>query len=474
MRELEKDIRKKHQLGSGYGQNAVDMAVKELHNHVIRIRNNVYGYVQHHHPEMELYISYISLLNASVLNMDEMTTIEGLLEKEEQKKKPTQSKLEEYQNLLKEITSFGEEKREHYKETVAALFMDKFMHWKLPFVTCAPLQLDSRLSTIEKSHSTKEDFIVSVKLLGEKDRVAFPVSASRNGLRRMSQYKTGSMTIKLMESGKVRIGVPFTKKIEKKKIPKKNILSFDAGITDLIYTNTGNSYGTFHGMRQLYEELVETKLGNRSSLRNKMREYQKELKRNTNPYEKERLRRKIRHIARSLNGKKKKNQCLRQYAHQADLRINEVVKLFIEEVRKTNSICVYEDLDITEFDRGKKNNKRDSMWVRGQLTKKIQSKLDWLGIVHMAVDPAYTSKMCPKCFHIHDKNRNGKSFICTVCNHKDDADHNAAVNIGQRAFDEEMNEIVEKYKYNTKKRHEAIKKLFEQRHRSFMGNKPAA
>ena len=272
----------------------------------------------------------------------------------------------------------------------------------------------------------------------------------------------------------MRIGVPFTKKIEKKKIPKKNILSFDAGITDLIYTNTGISYGTFHGMRQLYEELVEKKLGNRSSLRNKMREYQKELKRNTNPYEKERLTRKIRHIAHSLNGKEKKDQCLRQYAHQADLRINEAVKLLIEEVRKTNSICVYEDLTITEFDRGKKNNKRDSMWVRGQLTKKIQSKLDWLGIMHVAVEPAYTSKICPKCFHIHDKNRNGKSFICTVCNHKDDADHNAAVNIGQRAFDEEMNEIVEKYKYNTKKRHEAIKKLFEQRHRSFMGNKPTA
>ena len=197
VRELEKDIRKKHQLGSAYGQNAVDTAVKELHNHVKRIRNKVYGYIQHHHPEMELYISYISLLNASVLNRDEMTIIEGLLEKEEQKKKPSQSKLEEYQNLLKEIRSLSEEKREHYKETVTALFMDKFMHWKLPFVTCAPLQLDSRLSTIEKSHSTKEDFIVYVKLLGEKDRVAFPVSASRNGFRRMSQYKTGSMTIKL-------------------------------------------------------------------------------------------------------------------------------------------------------------------------------------------------------------------------------------------------------------------------------------
>ena len=122
----------------------------------------------------------------------------------------------------------------------------------------------------------------------------------------MNQYDIGSMNIKVMDHGKVRIGVPFTKKIETKKVSKKNILSFDAGITDLIYTNTGNSYGSFCGMRLLYEEIVETKLGHRSSLRNKMREYQKEIKICTNPYEKERLKEKIQHIAHSLNGKKKK------------------------------------------------------------------------------------------------------------------------------------------------------------------------
>ena len=150
----------------------------------------------------------------------------------------------------------------------------------------------------------------------------------------------------------------------------------------------------------------------------KMREYQKELKRSTNLYEKARLKEKIRQIARSLNGSKKKNKCLRQYAHQADLRINEAICLFIEEAKRSHSICVYEDLDITEFDRGRKNNKRDSMWVRGQLTKKIQSKLNWLGIPHVAVDPAYTSKICPKCFNINDNNRKAKSFVCTVCKHR--------------------------------------------------------
>jgi putative transposase len=114
------------------------------------------------------------------------------------------------------------------------------------------------------------------------------------------------------------------------------------------------------------------------------------------------------------------------------------------------------------------------MWVRGKLIKKVQSKLDCMLIPHIIVDLAYTSKTCPKCSNIDDKNRRGKSFICTVCKHKDDADHNAAINIERRAFDDEVKEIVGKYTYNTKKRHEAIKKLYAERHRSYKKDTPAA
>ncbi|PAV30669.1 hypothetical protein CIL05_06090 [Virgibacillus profundi] len=226
-------------------------------------------------------------------------------------------------------------------------------------------------------------------------------------------------------------------------------------------------------MGKLYGELVEPKLSNRSSLRNKMREYQKRLKHSNNSFEKEQLRTKIFNIAKSLNGTKKKDKCLRRYAHEADLRVNMSVSSFVDEATRTNATCVYEDLDMMEFDRGKKSNKRDSMWVRGQLIKKVKSKLDWLGIPHISVDPAYTSKACSKCSNVDDKNRDGKSFVCTVCKHKDDADHNAAVNIELRAFDDEIKAIVDQYTYNPKKRHEALKKLLLKRHRSYM-NTPAA
>ena len=49
------------------------------------------------------------------------------------------------------------------------------------------------------------------------------------------------------------------------------------------------------------------------------------------------------------------------------------------------------------------------------------------------VQASYTSKMCPICGCIADENRpNQETFECVECGHKDNADHNASVNIKNR------------------------------------------
>ena len=49
------------------------------------------------------------------------------------------------------------------------------------------------------------------------------------------------------------------------------------------------------------------------------------------------------------------------------------------------------------------------------------------------VQASYTSKMCPICGCIADENRpNQETFECVDCGHKDNADHNASVNIKNR------------------------------------------
>lgn len=50
------------------------------------------------------------------------------------------------------------------------------------------------------------------------------------------------------------------------------------------------------------------------------------------------------------------------------------------------------------------------------------------------VDPAYTSQRCNRCGYVDKRNRDRARFDCLNCGHSDDADHNAALNIRDRAI----------------------------------------
>ncbi|CEI81989.1 hypothetical protein J18TS1_16010 [Oceanobacillus oncorhynchi subsp. incaldanensis] len=78
IRVLEKSVRHTHQLGSAYGQNAIDQAVSLLHNHFMQIKNNLYGYIFHHDEGIIPYVSFISLLNASVQDENELAVLRAL------------------------------------------------------------------------------------------------------------------------------------------------------------------------------------------------------------------------------------------------------------------------------------------------------------------------------------------------------------------------------------------------------------
>jgi IS605 OrfB family transposase len=285
-------------------------------------------------------------------------------------------------------------------------------------------------------------------------------------VRRLKQYKIKSPTFKIVKSG-IRLSIPFEKEVNTNG-DKNNLIGIDVGVTDLLYTSKGKSIGNYSKIVKHYEENVMPKMKNRSNLKNLMKKYQSELRdKNTNEFRKDFLRRKINNINKMLQGKNTKNRILRSYYHMQDVEISTVVKDYVDLIKDTNAITVIEDLDIVNFDRGKTANRRDSMWSRGQLLKKIEEYLSWNGLELIKVDPAYTSKVCPHCFNIDDSNRKGKSFKCSSCGHKDDADHNAAVNIKSRAFDEEIKDITKKYKYNTKKRHTELKNLYALRHEKY-------
>lgn len=56
------------------------------------------------------------------------------------------------------------------------------------------------------------------------------------------------------------------------------------------------------------------------------------------------------------------------------------------------------------------------------------------GVRVIMVDPSYTSQRCNRCGYVDAGNRNGARFDCKRCAWSDNADHNAAMNIRDRAI----------------------------------------
>lgn len=464
IRNLEKT--KRGDLGSALGQNAIDHAVKELFNFLTRIKNYLYG--QTIDSDINIFVSYKSLLNSCIqeLSYEEIiNNIEDLISKSKE--------VENYKELIVKIKSIGKKEVERCVKEINTLFNMELKSRKIPFINNAPVQLDSRLFTLEKAEHIKSDFVINIKKLeyqkekGEDIRIPIPIKTSKNSLRRINQYqKSNTATFSITKNGKLKIGIPFSKKI-KTKSSKRQLRGVDIGITDLMYDSENNSYGSFIEVNQIYNNKVLPEQAKLNTLRNKMRKYQTELhKKSTQNNRKKALRKKIYNLNSMIMKNKSLSRALKSYYHKQDESISQAIKSYLNNIKDTKTITIIEDIDIKEFNRSKAENRRDSIWARAQLTDRLISKLKWNGFEVIKVDPAFTSKMCSKCFCIHDDNRNFKSFKCKSCGNEMDADYNASINIKNRAFNEDIDAIVEKYQYNQYKRHEEIKKYFMKKHKT--------
>lgn len=457
IRTLEKTHRTN--LGSALGQNAIDTAVKELFNHFTRIKNTLYGQFK---DNKKCFVSSIFILNSIILNTslsDILTQLKDLIKIEKDKIK-TNSKIDFYKELETILTKMSDKEYNLISSEIRDLFEEELFLNKVPFVKNIPLQLDTRLCTIEKAENIKADFVISIKTLDRGKRIEIPITTSKNSLRRLNQYENCSPTISV-KGHKIKVGIPFEKKLQDNKTTKT--LGIDVGITDLMHLSTGEAIGSFTNMLKLYDETVLVKEKNRSNLRNYMRELRKMLKKSTSIKEKEILRAKICHINTMLQGKKTANRIRRKYNNEVSCMISSSVKQLVSLIDKNTQVAI-EDIDLLIGDTNKKYNRKVSNWARGKLLKKIEDKLTWLSIKVERVEPAYTSQLCPKCFNIHEDNRNGKTFKCTHCGHTDDADNNASNNIAQRVNDKEVKEVADKYSFNTKLRHKKLKELYLNRH----------
>lgn len=83
---------------------------------------------------------------------------------------------------------------------------------------------------------------------------------------------------------------------------------------------------------------------------------------------------------------------------------------------------------------GKRRRNMLNQWSFSQLQEFTAYKAAANGIRIIMVDPSYTSQRCNRCGYVDARNRNRARFDCKRCAWSDNADHNAALNIRDRAI----------------------------------------
>lgn len=87
-------------------------------------------------------------------------------------------------------------------------------------------------------------------------------------------------------------------------------------------------------------------------------------------------------------------------------------------------------------------NRKLRLSALSQFGEFLQYKARLSGGQVIEVDPKNTSRRCSSCGHVAQGNRESQAvFLCKKCGHSDNADHNAAINILDRALRDHKEEI---------------------------------
>lgn len=113
-----------------------------------------------------------------------------------------------------------------------------------------------------------------------------------------------------------------------------------------------------------------------------------------------------------------------------------ISKRIVEEAKGTGRGIAIEELTGIRDRVRLRRSQRDNLhsWAFFQLRAFLTYKAALAGVPLVAVDPSNTSRTCSVCGYVDRASRPDQAtFLCVVCGHAANADHNAAVNIRRRA-----------------------------------------
>ena len=85
--------------------------------------------------------------------------------------------------------------------------------------------------------------------------------------------------------------------------------------------------------------------------------------------------------------------------------------------------------NIKHIRKGRKNSRMLSHWTYTTIFDKLVSRCEEQGVLVLRISPTYTSQRCSKCGWVRKSNRKQKQFKCDKCSFECDSDLNASVNL---------------------------------------------
>lgn len=264
----------------------------------------------------------------------------------------------------------------------------------------------------ERVFSLREhDWTVSLRLLGSRARCKLAIGNYQRGLLKGQKPKTA--TLLKRQNGTYYINIQLESQPPETEATDK-VLGCDLGRTDIVVTSEDAKYSgkDIAKIRDHY-----------ANLRAKLQQKAAKGTRSS--------RRRCRELLKRLSGKERRFQ-----THQNHTISHQLV----QKAKSNNQVIALENLTgirerTNELPRTKIERRRSNSWSFYQLRQFLTYKCIKFGVKLVLVNPAYTSKTCHKCLHIHpvrgESYRNGKRFACGHCGWHGDADLNGAINIAK-------------------------------------------
>ena len=448
MRKLEKTLRVPG-YNSAFCQNAFDQAVTHLSNRLDSIRTEMIS-------SFGIFARSKVLFAMSVSGSSREQMVFALAAIGQKFHK----------DCIREIQGLTDREFSFLMKEFADQYAMLSMEYRIPQLKSVSVPLDSRLMKIETSVNTSFPYVISITdPFTKRKRIAVPLDNSRHSLHKIHSHRMAGTVLLYMKGQKARIGWSYDTRME---TPEEiSFTGVDTGILDAFSVSDGRAIGSMTEVLGYYHDEVEPAFAVLSDLRNKKASIKHYLHSHDLPEDVGRsLIHKMDRLDQMMQSMEAPYRKKRRYYGLLEEEISKDVRTYISGLEK-GTVTVLEKLDIKEFRKSRKLNGKLSTFARGKLQQKLMEGLNEKGYTFLEVEPDYTSQLCPVCSSLDPDNRDGKTFLCTCCGHRDDADHNASVNIRDRASDKEVLDICMEHRYNRKSMQEHLKIVYASRHEKY-------